>query len=467
MFHGSLPSSVQSLIYETVKKWDCRDVYIACSGNFTIERTIYDLGKNIISSDITLYSSAIGEYLSGKKVDIELNRDFELIKDTEWLADYMVSDEDKLATIMLATNFVNTLGKDNEYYKRIFNAYKVQFSKLHEKTKERISKNQTRIADYKAMDAMEFVDIVPKNQSIIAYPPFFAGDYEKMFEMLSKVFTWQPPNYELFTEESRSILFEKMVEKDNFMFGTNKKIDSMQQYLKGMSKTTNRGTPLYIYSNSDKVRICIPNQKVEPLPIRRLDRGDEIGDDIKLVILNAQQFQSVRSQYMNVNIIPGQATIAIGVVVDEKLIGVYAFSSAPSLSNWDSHVETPTIYMLSDFPVAPTDYDRLAKLVIYSAMSKESKKIAERVSGKRVRSLVTTAFSNKPVSMKYRGILKLLNRKTQAPPKENSSESEKYYGQKYNMNYGGIIGEWTLKEGLEMWKKKHGKFKNTGKVENE
>ena len=45
-----------------------------------------------------------------------------------------------------------------------------------------------------------------------------------------------------------------------------------------------------------------------------------------------------------------------------------------SYRNWDKHIETPTMYLLSDFPVAPVDYKHLAKLVLYAALSKESKR---------------------------------------------------------------------------------------------
>lgn len=163
---------------------------------------------------------------------------------------------------------------------------------------------------------------------------------------------------------------------------------------------------------------------------------------------------------MNINIRPGSATLAIGVVVDGYLIGVYAFSAAPSVAQWDKHIETPTVYLLSDFPVEPTDYKHLAKLVLYAALSKESKRIAERITKKRAASLVTTAFSKNPESMKYRGLFKVLNRKhndslQKADWAKDIDPANAYYLQPYEINYGAPMGQWTLKEGLALWKKKH------------
>jgi hypothetical protein len=115
------------------------------------------------------------------------------------------------------------------------------------------------------------------------------------------------------------------------------------------------------------------------------------------------------------------------------------------------------MYLLSDFPVAPTDYPRLSKLVLYAALSQESKLLAERIARHRVRSLYTTAFSNKPVSMKYRGLFALANRK-ENPHWSASAATDPgaYYQQRYQINYEAPMGQWTLAEGLALWKAKHG-----------
>jgi hypothetical protein len=187
--------------------------------------------------------------------------------------------------------------------------------------------------------------------------------------------------------------------------------------------------------------------------------GDEVGGTMTLWELSNEAFQTLRSAYMNINIRPGQATLAVGVMVDDKLVGVYAFAAGPTMAQWDTHIDTPTMYLLSDFPVAPTDYDRLAKLVLIAALSRESKLLAERLVRKRVRSLVTTAFSKNPVSMKYRGLFKVLNRKENKALSEKWGKeidpSNRYYNQPYEINYGAALGQWTLQEGIAIWKQKH------------
>ena len=283
-----------------------------------------------------------------------------------------------------------------------------------------------------AGDVIGWVDDVPKDQGFVCYPPFYSGDYEKMFKVI------------------------EVTERDYFMFGTNDELEEFSDYLMGISQTTNRGVPLYVYSKAPKSRIIVPHQQVASLMVERLGKDEDIGDTMRIVPLKSENFRALRSQYMNPYIKPGSETASFGVLVDNKLIGVYAFSASPTLSNWDKHIETPTMYLLSDFPIAPTKYKRLAKLVLYAALSRESKLYAERLTNHRIRSLVTTAFTKRPVSMKYRGLFQLLNKKQLPGVDENETDMSKiYYNSGYQLNYGAPMGQWTLAEGLELWKKKH------------
>lgn len=144
-------------------------------------------------------------------------------------------------------------------------------------------------------------------------------------------------------------------------------------------------------------------------------------------------------------------------MVDKKLVGAYAFSAAPSMAQWEKYLPSPHIYLLSDFPVRLSAYRHLAKLVLIAALSRESQLLAERTAHKRIRSVVTTAFTDRPISMKYRGLFHLLTRKEKkSGAREGSSISDNYYAQPFELNYGAEIGKWTLAEGLSMWWKKYG-----------
>ena len=464
MFYGSVPAEAQAIMNKIVKMWDVSDIYIGCSGNFTLEKFISPLGRfNLHSNDVTLYSLMLGQFFQGETVELSLSETGAEI--FPWLDKYMETDLDKIATMLLMSRIVAFVGKeDHPYYGMMLRENIKQYPVMHEKTVKKLSNSKMCIVSYYNGDAVDFVRDAPADVGCISFPPFKkAGKaFVKDFAKLEKIFQFTPPEYGFFDEKSLIDYFRLIMQKKAWCFGTDMRLpaDEFGEYLKGMAKTTNRGIPIYLYSNYGRPQIVTPLQETTNANIKKFSQGMEIGDDIKLYELTYDAFQTLRSQYMNINIRPGSSPLAVGVVVDGYLVGVYAFGPVKTAAQWDKHIETPTAYLLSDFPVAPVDYKHLAKLVLYAALSKESKRLIERMVKHRCASLVTTAFSKNPESMKYRGLFKVLNRKhndslQKADWAKDIDPANAYYMQPYEINYGAPLGQWTLQEGLQMWKKKH------------
>jgi len=172
--------------------------------------------------------------------------------------------------------------------------------------------------------------------------------------------------------------------------------------MRGQVQTANRGVPINVYSSVPRARIVRPNQRLEPVKSPRLVPGRRLGETLSLARLTMKQFATLRSQYMNRNIRPGTPTRALAVLVDGVVLGAFAFSTP----KYDPH----NVYLLSDFPVAPTSYGRLSKLVLYAALSTEAQFLAQRAMNTRLTRLNTTAFTQRRVSMKHRGLLRLNSR---------------------------------------------------------
>ena len=456
MFRGSIPQSVQQILVDIVKKWDVSDIYIGCSGNFTIERALHGVvSASLHSNDVTVYSCLLGAYFSGQPLNAKYKESYD--GPMSFVRDYMKDDAGTISVALLLSEMAIYLAtKPNPYYLKMIEAYKRQWNTLFETTANKIRKIAPFLKSFYAGDVIEWVDSVPEEHGFICYPPFYSGDYEKMFSVIESVIDWEPPHYDMINKDKIFDMFRKLIKRDHFMFGTNDELPEFRDYLRGISQTTNRGVTLYLYSKADKSRVILPSQNVASPMIERLGALEDVGEVIKLIVLKPEHFHALRSQYMNPYIKPGQESSSYGVMVGGKLIGVYAFSASPTLAHWSGRIDTPTMYLLSDFPIAPTKYKRLAKLVLYAALSKESKLLAEGISNTRIRSLVTTAFSKNPVSMKYRGLFHLLNKKQLAEVDEGETDMTKaYYSHGYQLNYGAAMGKWSLDEGLELWKAKH------------
>src|ERR1051326_8680400 len=129
MFRGSIPSSVRAFVKEQVKPWPASDIYVGCSGNFTVERVLAEDGRFAIhGNDVTLYSSAIGSFLSGQSLRVALRED--MSDRYGWLEAHLQKPIDIAATIMLAGRGFPKPGVENVYYQRIEDAYREQWREL-------------------------------------------------------------------------------------------------------------------------------------------------------------------------------------------------------------------------------------------------------------------------------------------------------------------------------------------------
>ncbi len=93
--------------------------------------------------------------------------------------------------------------------------------------------------------------------------------------------------------------------------------------------------------------------------------------------------------------------------------------------------------MLSDFPIRPTQYKRLSKLVVALSLTTDMRDLMRQAFSREFKSVTTTAFTNRASSMKYRGLLKVASRKEKM------------------VNYGADLARWTTAEAFAWWKKGH------------
>lgn len=344
---------------------------------------------------------------------------------------------------MLCTRMLEGLHRDNPYYRRQRDSHVADWSRLHAATVERLGAVELRLASYAAEDATEWV-LSAGDKAVVSFPPFYAGGYESLYKGIDAVFEWNAPTYPEMDDERRRELLGRITDRPEWFFATEFRMEGMDDRLVGVVKPSPRSTTFFAYADGEGSRVVMPHQLTEPLSVPHLAPDEEIGDRLSLAPLTARQFAGLRSLYLNPGIAPAAPRRSFAVLCDGKLLGAFAIADGDTLIHRSLELSGgligPLAYMMSDFPVRPTRYARLAKLVLMAALSREGQILIERSTGRRARSLVTTAFSNRPVSMKYRGLFRLLSRK------EIDGEWA------YQLNYGARLGEWTLGEALAQWR---------------
>jgi hypothetical protein len=444
MFHGSVPADLRSIIYEHAGTWsDQQDLYVGCSGNFTIERVLHARPgerRPIHGNDVQAYSSALGWWLAGQPLPYRLRDER---RDTlAWLEPYLGTDTDILATLMLGTRFLQYVGRSGAYYERMVAATVDQFPTMHAKTVTKLNALTVRLGSYTCGDVRDYLrDVVPPAAPVAIFFPFYTGDYESQFAPLDTFFDWPTPTYDPLDEAGKDQVIGMLLDRPHWTLGLHLAREELRPWLRGVVQTSNRGLPVYVYASGGARRVVRPAQPVAPIPMPKLAPDEGLGERMALHVLTGGQFAAIRSQFMSKTILPGSPLLACGVSVDGRIIGAFAYLPPK--------FDPACAYLMSDFPVSWTRYRRLAKLIVMAAASREAQLLLQRSLSKRLTGWSTTAFSNNPNSAKYgRGIPGVKLQKRTEPAADGLH--------RYQLQYGGPLGAWTLAEALTMWRTRHG-----------
>lgn len=444
MFHGSIPADLRSIIYEHAAGWPDTDLYVGCSGNFTIERTLHARPgerRPIPGNDVTAYSGALGWWLAGQPLEFRLKDEHR--EKLGWLEPYLGTPTDLLASLMLGTRFLQYVGRRGAYYERMVRATIGQFPTMHAKTVAKLTGLATRLAGFYCGDVRDYLrEVVPGDAPVAMFPPFYAGDYEQQFAGLDAFFDWPAPDYERLDEAGKEQLITAVRDRPHWILGLHLARDELRPWLRGVVQTSNRGLPIYVYASSGARRVVRPAQQVTPILAPKIGPVEEIGDRMALHMLTGGQFAAIRSQFMSKTILPGSPLLACAVSVDGRIVGAFAFLPPK--------FDPSCAYLMSDFPVSWTRYRRLAKLIVMAAASREAQVLLQRSLSKRLTGWSTTAFTDHPNSAKYgRGIPGVRLQKRSEPAADGIH--------RFQLQYGGPLGRWTLAEALTEWKRRHGK----------
>lgn len=428
MFFGTLPDNARKVISKYIPYF-CEEINVICSGNFTIESTLRRNGYNgiINSSDVSLYSCSLGWFLTDQDFALKINKE-------DWLEKYIDSPINKTATVLLMADSSRIYPRKNDYQKSRWNEFVKGWPILHDKMVKKITdfKSNVSINTFEPKDLHQKIN--DKCNGIVTgfMPTIFKG-YEKLYSVLDEVFEWKKPPYELFDNTEQ---FYK-----NFINKTRKWIifsqheiseiyNKFPDYVSVVEK--NNKVNIYIYTNITTSNMYV-RRKINTCPIDYMPIYEhEIKEDsnIELCAIDSPKFNYLREIYTAKNIkLTGSVQDRLIVLIDGHLAGLIGFTLGK--------YQIDEIYVLCDIAFPSRFHNRLSKLIVMISLTHEVKERLDKKYINNFKSLLTTAFTNKPVSMKYRGILKLKNRKPGM------------------LNYVGQLGQYSLREALQKWLKKY------------
>lgn len=429
-FIGSISQPLRKFFATHARLLAGRQVYVGCSGNFTIEAILSSVcpSAELYSNDVSLYSTAVGYMLTDRQLALEI-----VHPELRWLNDYAQrGSAEQVAVLMLLAEALKFEKRNNRFKQRMWQAYEGQFPAMFEATLVKVCRfrDGVRIRDYTTADVFDYF---PRPGAVsIGFLPTYVGGYERLFKALAVAVRWESPGYEILTTERRLATLEKMARGDYILY------DDAERDLPCVAKVQQRGKrAVYIYSNLPFPGALLrqkSSERVRNFPILMPD--DEIPADAVVTLLQVDlaTVNHYRSLFLSKRIAPAPADLSFLVFAGGRLIGAMMFTA------YSVKIKSPTeIYLMSDFVVPSRRHSRLAKLMLLVTLCRETREALERAQIKRYQTILTSVFTDKPVSMKYRGLYELAKR-----------------GEGF-LNYRGTFGDMTLQEVIPAWKSRFDK----------
>lgn len=435
MFLGTIEPVVRNFLAAHSDVFKSRIVAVGCSGNFTSERVLWECTGGeiqIYSNDVSLYSSIIGAHLAGDPFDI-------WVKETgyEWLNAYFEQGGwTRIGALLVFFDALRYERQRNLHEKRMWGEYMHQFPTLVEHTRDKMDQLGLKIAGYYAGDIFEYfqkLDAQFGDQVIYtSYMPFFKGGYERIYRRLDEVFGWKNPAYPMLDDERRVEIASWCLERSH--------VTLLDFPLPGLEPAmighTRRNKHVYMYSNVlDRTAIY---RRTHPDPGVRVELWGEV-DKIKpsticqVTPIPAAMIQPYKAMYLAKHIDFSTGMYGFAVHLEGKVIGFLEYSFGTTGGQGEDW------YLFADFTVGWKFHKRASKLVAMLALCNEVRRDLELRVLRRRHHVSTTAWTDKPVSMKYRGVFELIKR-------------DKERGM---LNYRAAWSDLSAQETFELWQTKY------------
>jgi hypothetical protein len=431
MFTGAIDQVTRMFLGNVAGIFSGQRVVVGCSGNFTLEAVItqYAADPEIHSNDVSFYSCMLGKWLTGCPLGFQV-----VDHDFDWLMDYAGNQDTALASVMILLDALEFEKRNNPHRVRMWNNYMREFGWLVKGTVEKLKSSNAKIKSFYEGDVLDhFMRFADDPGAIFCcYAPTYRGGYERLYKRLDSIVTWDAPTYTLLDDRRRDEILDWMSGKQ-YLWYDDRILPGRQPV---MTHEAGKKRMVYLYSNAVGRTATFRDYKPGPLPkIALADRSLEISRDssIELARIKTNDLGKLKDAYLAKGIDHVAGMWGFAVLIDGVAVGFLEFGL-----NRKGERRPDWTYLMSDFAVSGTRYRRLSKLVLMLSVCGQTRKLLERLSENRETGVLTTAFTDKPVSMKYRGVYELDKR------------GETKNGHKF-LNYSSRFNDDTWQEVLEKW----------------
>lgn len=448
MFLGTTPSIISQYLIKQIEILRPKRIFVPFAGNFVIEQLagIVDKSIKVFSSDVSVYSRAIGSGVSGEETEIIVRP--EIAIDFPVFSGELTPMQKAAAVIFFSEAGVyKKKGEKTRYYQKLYENCVKNQEEYYTGIMAKLEKFKSALGDFNffGMDGCALLDKVEEGDMVFFDPPFISDSYDIQFEAMNECFDYREPIFTYMTDDVKKTILIKLHEKGVKLFYRPENPLKDEDILNTILKERYRYRHTYdanycIYSNQDSGAFVgsAVMLREEEKSYKLISEKDEITPDsiVKIIpcqskISNHFRLMWVKKARMKDN---GKSYL---ILVDDKLIGIVQLGTGQTFGNeW---------VLINSDPASPTSkYRRLGKLVLRLICTHEfidsyNIDVLWEHTG-----FTTKVYSNEPMSMKYRGVMKIAERQ----------DGKKGSNNKFEITYRTDKMPDTIKEALLIWLKK-------------
>ena len=431
MFTGTTPPEARAVIQKILGKREKEQIFIGCSGNFTVDRLASNMGFEVFSNDVSLYSLLIADILLGRKSEVDVKNE-ELARVFDSWKPHRFKD---FISVLFAIKISQFKNRANDYQQEMWNAYIENSQDYYLKTIEKFEKN--KVFDFKIRDFFygDFVEHIKGKQGSgigVMFPPTYKGGYEKLFEFVDETFEYPKANYKMFDSKEAVSLYLDFLANDENIIYTDIEWPELEDFLQARVDYSGSKRDIFLYSSVKTGKKFYVSQrkklKAAPKPLIDVDYSFSDRTEISVVPATPDEVNYYKAFFMSLKVdYSTGGDQGVLFLADGKVFGFAVFSKTLS--------DEENCFLHSDF-VVNSHQKKLSKLVLYLLKSEEIRDLLIDKFKYYYEGLKTTVYTEKPVSMKYRGVFKLDRR------------------DKGKLMYKTVFSGKTLNENYRAWRKR-------------
>lgn len=413
MFLGAIDSDIRRYIAKHAEAFNGRDLVVSCSGNFTSERIFLEESKpaSVHSNDVPLYTRILAEAMLGE------GPDYHLLDDRYAFAAPAIESEDRwvrAAAVILLLRVIAFEKQKTLLQRMRWQQHVDAWDALVEESASKLRERAIPITSYFSGDIFEHLLRHGDNPNavFVAYFPFYKGGYEHLYKRLHEIVEWGPPSYPMLDKQRTKEIVDWMLEPGRnylFLLGRNPSFDNVCVDIEPqMISNRNRNTFNYLYCNLiSKTALFRRDAGGSDKRFVLVDPGFRFTRETRISIASIKPVDVLyyKGLFLSRKIDFSSGQKAFALLADGKVFGFLEFTHGGK-----AYSDKSTWYMLSDFPSEPKPHPKTSKLVLMLSRCADLHRALDLSILLRTKSVCTTAFTDKPVSMKYRGVYTLVKR---------------------------------------------------------